>query len=66
MQTTRRDKLGRVRRAAQDETTFQPLRPGRQSKSHNVNMSQSAHEAFARLTPAERGDLVEAALRPVR
>lgn len=63
MQTTKRDRLGRVRRPEQDETTFQRLRPGRESKSHNVNMSARAHAAFSRLTPAERGDLIEKALR---
>lgn len=60
--TERRDSLGRARRPEQDATTFRPVRGGAVSRSHNVNMSPSAHEAFARLTPQQRGDLIERAL----
>ena len=58
----RKDILGRRRRPEQDATTFQPARPGRLSRSHNINMSPEAHEAFARLSPQERGDLLELVL----
>lgn len=60
--TERRDSLGRARRPEQDQTTFRPALEGRYSRSHNVNMTPAAHEAFARLTAQERGDLVSAAL----
>lgn len=60
--TRRTDSLGRARQPAQDETTFRPLREGRESRSHNVNMTPAAHAALARLTPQERGDLIERAL----
>lgn len=63
MQTTKTDKLGRRRVPTQDAHTFQPARPGRVSKSHNVNMSPDAHAAFSRLSPQERGDLIERALK---
>lgn len=59
----------RQRRALADHregTQFQPLRPGRESKSHNVNMSPAAHAAFARLSPVERGDLIEKAISEAR
>lgn len=66
MKNTKRDSLGRVRRPAQDQATFRPLRPGRESKSHNVNMSPAAHAAFACLSPVERGDLIEKAISEAR
>lgn len=42
---------------------FTHTRPGAISRSHNVNMSPGAHAQFADLSPVERGDLIEAALR---
>lgn len=54
----RKDSLGRTRRPAQDATTFKPAKPGRVSRSHNVNMTLEQHEQFKRLTAQERGDLV--------
>src|SRR5690606_38404251 len=63
MQTTkRRDSLGRVRRPEQDAATFKPARARALSKSHNGNMSPQMHETFARLSPQERGDLIESVL----
>jgi len=60
--TDRRDSLGRARRPEQDATTFRPALEGRYSRSHNVNMTPEAHEAFSRLSPVERGDLIQRAL----
>lgn len=61
------DKLGRRRDPAQHEKLrahqFTAPRPGALSRSHNVSMSSEAHEAFAALSPAERGALIEQALR---
>lgn len=56
------DRLGRVRRPEQDETTFKPARAGRVSRSHNVNMTPAAHAALQALSPQARGDLIEKAL----
>jgi hypothetical protein len=44
-------------------TQFPALRPGAVSRSHNVNASPEVHAAFAALSPAERGDLIERGLR---
>ena len=44
-------------------TQYPALREGAVSRSHNVNASRDTHAAFARLSPAERGDLIEGALR---
>lgn len=60
--TTTRDSLGRVRRPTQDAHLGRKVRAGAVSRSHNVNMSAAAHAAFAALSTAERGDLIEAAL----
>lgn len=57
-----RDRLGRIRRPTQDATTFQPLEPGRVSRSHNLNMTPEAHAKLAALSAVERGDLVQRAL----
>ncbi len=62
-----RELLGRhARLTALDEhreaTQFKPVRTGATSRSHNINMSAEMHEAFARLSPQERGDLIEQAL----
>lgn len=62
----RKDSLGRVRQASQSTHLVKRSREGAFSRSHNINMPEAVHAAFAKLTPQERGDLIEQALQGKR
>ena len=59
---TRTDSLGRRRHPNQDAALAVTRHAGRTSRSHNISMGADAHERLARLSPTERGDLIERAL----
>lgn len=61
--TRKTDSIGRRRNPIQDTVLPRHGTPGRISRSHNINAAPDVHEAFASLTPVERGELIRSALR---